>query len=146
MTRPVAIRIVGTALPGRSCGPTTDVAVGLQVGSAHVGLVPGDAPGAGWQVVIDVGRDDDGALVARGPAVHGPKDERFLYLAWVGRTDGVVGLFRRTKLQLDGIPAGLVDEAGATGRPLVASLALRDARGGPLCASVRPPLVAWSLG
>lgn len=144
MTRAILLRIVARRFPGLTCGPTSEVGVGLQVGKAHVDLVPGDAPGAVWETVVHLGRDEDAALVARGPAVHGPKGEKFLYLAWVGRTDGTVAMFRRAKLQLDGIPPTTLDAALASGGTLVATLPLTDHLGGPVCASVRPPRVAWT--
>lgn len=146
MTRPLVIRIVASSFPGRVCGPTSEVMVGLQIGEGHGDLVAGDAAGATWETVANLGRDGEGVLVARGPAIFGPKGEKFLYLGWLGLTDGKPGGFRRAKIQLDGVPAAVMDEALVTGRPLVATMGLTDARGGPVCASVRPPRVLWSLG
>ena len=129
------IRIVATRFPGRVCGPHREVSVGLQVGKEVVQAVPGDAGGAVWEATVKVGRAEDGTLIARGPAVHGPRTERFLYLAWLGSTGGPVEMFRRAKLQLDGVPAEVFDLVVAMGRPLVGELELTDGReawrGGP---------------
>ena len=54
-------------------------------------------------------------------------------------------MFRRAKLWLDAIDPGVV-EAALGSQLLVARLGLTDAKGHPLCASVRPPLVEWSAG
>jgi len=48
------------------------------------------------------------------------------------------------KLMLAAVDAGVVDAAGAPGHVLVAALALTDAKGGPRCASVRPPAITWT--
>ena len=55
-------------------------------------------------------------------------------------------MFRRAKLQLDGVPAEVFDLVLATGRPLVGELGLTDGKGMPVCASVRPPGIRWSVG
>ena len=60
--------------------------VGLQIGSRPEGLVPGDAPSARWEVDVRVIELDD-ERDFRGPAVHGKRGERFLYLTW-GEYDG----------------------------------------------------------
>ncbi len=144
--RRVGLRIVASRLPGRTCGLHEAIAVGLQEGKAFTQLVDGDAPAATWDTPLELGRHDDGVLLARGPAVHGPRVERFVYLAWLGDLGGERRMFRRAKLQLDGVPADVLDEVLATGRPLVAELGLTDAKGEPVCASVRPPRVRWSVG
>lgn len=146
MTRPIVIRILARDFPGRVCGPTSAVSVGLQVGKGHSDVVPGDASDMTWETLAQLGRDDDGSVLARGPAIHGPKGQKFLYLAWLGSTGGPVEMFRRAKLQLDGVPAAVLDEVIATGGPLIATMGLTDACGEPVCGSVRPPRVVWSLG
>src|SRR5262245_41292181 len=84
--RDVLVRIIGRKLPGLSCGPYTEIGVGLpqKVGCDPEEVVPADARGATWETTIQV-REKDGAPAFRGPAVNGPPDERFLYLTWIGR-------------------------------------------------------------
>lgn len=138
--RQARVIIRGHSLPGRTCGHYTDVQVALQVGKAHVGLVAADAPEATWETTIQVG--DDG--VVRGPAVHGPRGQRFFYLAWVGRLDGAEpAMFRRAKLLWAGVSPEVAAAAVERGE-LRASLGLTDRCGMPLCAAIRPPVVAWS--
>jgi hypothetical protein len=139
---PVRVRILGVQPPGTTCGPYSGVRVGLQVGKDAVGVVDADRDAA-WEAAITVGRDERG-LCWRGPALHGPRDERFFYLVWLGRLDGAPeAMFRRAKLQLDGIPEAVLAEALPTGA-LVATVPLTDGRGMPRCASVRPPLLTWA--
>ncbi len=54
-------------------------------------------------------------------------------------------MFRRAKLMLDGVPPDVLRGAVASG-VLVGRLGLTDEMGNPRCASVRPPLMAWSAG
>jgi Family of unknown function (DUF5990) len=56
---------------------------------------------------------------------------------------GAFTLFRRAKLMLDAIGPDVLDAAVQSGR-LIARLGLTDAKGHPLCAHVRPPLIDWS--
>ena len=79
----------------------------------------------------------------RGPAVHGKRGERFVYLTWGDvAEDGTFTMFRRAKLMFADIEAGVLDQATADG-VLVASISLTDPCGGPRCARVRPPAISW---
>jgi hypothetical protein len=142
--RAVRVRIVGRHLPGRTCGAYTGVRVGLQVGREVHFLVDADVDEACWEAPIQLGVED-GHVVARGKALYGPRRERFIYLSWHGRLGGEPEMmFRRAKLQLDGVPLDVLTEAMATGT-LVGRLSLTDGCGMPRCASVRPPLIVWSV-
>lgn len=143
--RSIRVRILARDLPGRSCGPYSDVAVGFvsTAGQHPETMVPADAPAAEWETTIEV-RDKSGVAAFRGPAVHGPAHERFFYLAWIGREGRAApAMFRRAKLRLDAIPPDVLSDGARTGR-LVARLGLTAEDGMPLCASVKPPVIAWS--
>ena len=158
-TSSVQIRIEGTDLPGRSCGPSADVPDGYR--NIHVavqrrgkrdellGLTAADAPAATWTIECQLSGDtepDGPTTDVKGPYVQGPPGARFIYLSWVTVDDaGPVRLFRRAKLMLDGIPPTVLDEAGRTGL-LIGRLALTDSKGNPTCATVRPPAIQWSAG
>lgn len=121
-------------MPGRRCGPYSNVHVGLQVGSRPEGLVPGDATDAQWEADVRVIENDDGRDF-RGAAVHGKRGERFLYLTW-GEFDGQdFTMFRRAKLMLDDLPAS---------PDVVADVELTDEKGMPRCARLRAPVIRWS--
>jgi hypothetical protein len=120
--------IRGHHLPGRRCGSYDEVHVGLQVGREPEGLVPGDADGAEWATEV---RTDGGDL--RGPAVHGRKGERFIYLTWGTMTDGSFAMFRRAKLMLADLPLG-ADE-------VTVDVDLTDDAGMPRCARLAAPAV-----
>jgi hypothetical protein len=136
----VRVAIRGHNLPGRRWQECTNVHVGLQEGREPVGLVPADADAASWDLDVRVVVVDDGDLDFRGPAVHGKRGERFLYLTW-GDVDreGSFTMFRRAKLMLHRVDPDLVRAAEQSGAPLVAEVDLTDRGGGPRCARVDPP-------
>ena len=149
-TVPVEIR--GRSLPGRRCGPGLqgqmfeDVHVGLGRGADTVELVPGDARSARWTFDLDVRRREDDTLDFRGPFVYGGRGERAVSLRWgTLEWDDTFEVFRAAKLRFSDIDPALVEQAIETGGRLVARLSLTDEDGLPVCASVRPPDVAWSV-
>ena len=122
---------------------------GVQIGQQPTGLVRGDAPSARWELAVVVATGIDGELDFKGPAVHGKRGERFLYLTW-GKADsfGHFVMFRRAKLMLNRIESGLVrsvSSADADQRRLVGVVRLSDRHGAPRCARVDPPDVTWSI-
>ena len=144
------IRIVGTDLPGRDCPPGhnfpgySNVHVGMQTKRRPPELLElqaGDADEFTWTIDCEVNGSD-----ARGPYIQGRPGERFIYLNWGSVDDaGRMDVFRRAKLMLDAVPGEVLAKAATSGL-LVGRLGLTDAKGQPLCASVRPPAIAWSVG
>lgn len=144
--------IEGFELPGRRfCdpdgSPLTNVHVGVQVRADPSELVGGDAKQARWELDVTVNEQADGSFDFRGPAVHGRRGERFLYLTW-GNVDKAGGfhMFRRAKLMLDRIDPKLVARAQRQTLPLIGTIRLTDGRGGPRCARVDPPDLTWAVG
>jgi hypothetical protein len=127
--------VEGHHLPGRVCGGHRDVHVGVQVRRDPVDLVPGDAVTARWEVDVEV-LERDGVLDFRGPAVHGRRGERFVYLTWGEGAGSAYTMFRRAKLMLDDVP----DPCAST---VTARVHLTDERGLPRCARLRPPALSW---
>jgi hypothetical protein len=141
--------IEASDLPGltfRNAGvPVYAVHVGVQVRKEPTDLVPADAPSARWQLDVRVSSTDQG-WDFHGPAVHGRRGERFVYLTWgnVGSLGGFE-MFRRLKLMLDLIDPTLVAAAIETERPLRLQLGLTDRCGGPLCGRLDPATARWSV-
>ena len=142
------VSIVGSNLPGRTFwrpdGSTmNNVHVGVQLRRDPFELTRADATDARWDIDIDV-VERNGALDFRGPAVQGKSGDRFVYL-----TSGDVGpdnnfeMFRRAKLMLNRVDAPVMRTAVDIGR-LLACVDLTGDDGGPRCARVDPPAIAWS--
>ena len=148
----IRVRIEGNDLPGRRCGPDLDglwyenVHVGLARGTATDELVPGDADRARWAFDVDLRTTDTGEFDFGGPHVLGPRDERHLGLRWVREDDdGQFVVFRAAKFRLFEMDRAIFESAAAPGRTLVGRLGLTDEQGWPRCATVRPPLIAWTV-
>lgn len=141
------VAITGVNPPGRVfCRPDgsamENVHVGLQMRRDPAQLVRADAPETGWEVDIEVVRKD-GVLDFRGPSVQGKRGDRFIYLTWGDVSpDGAFEMFRRAKLMLDRVEPALMESAAETGR-LAARVDLTGDDGGPRCARVDPPAIAW---
>lgn len=143
------IAITGVNLPGRvfcrADGSTMEnVHVGVQIRRDPAQLVRADEPEARWEIDVEVVRKND-IVDFRGYAVQGKRGERFIYLTWgdVSRDDEFE-MFRRAKLMLDRVAPELVESATETGC-LAARVDLTGLDGGPRCARVDPPAVAWSV-
>jgi hypothetical protein len=131
------ITIEGRTLPGRRADGRENVHVALQVGSEPENPFPGDMDQATWVTEVRLVDGDP-----RGPAVHGRRGERFLYLTWGDPTAGEWRMFRRTKLMLDPMLEGLAADADE----LLVTVDLTDERGAPRSARVDPPAIRWRTG
>ncbi|MDJ0368603.1 DUF5990 family protein [Streptomyces sp. H10-C2] len=142
----VMVRIVGRDLPGADCGDHQDVHVGMQRGTVQDAVVSADAGEVVFEAPVTLVTAPDGTADFRGPHVQGRRGGRFLYLTWGEQPPGgAFTMFRRAKLHLADIPATDLTAARDGGGCLQGALGLTDASGLPLCASVHPPQVAWSV-
>ncbi|MCK9898421.1 DUF5990 family protein [Frankia sp. AgB32] len=150
----IRIRIEAVDLPGQDWGPggepvrRRNIHVAVQRRNRPEALLDpqrADAASAVWTLWAAAARTPDG-LDVTGAHIQGRPGGRFIYLTW-GTVDdaGAFAMFRRAKLMFDAVGPAILDAASRSGR-LTARLGLSDARGGPLCAAVRPPLIAWSAG
>ncbi len=120
-----------------------NVHVGIQVRREPAQLIRADAAQARWTFDIEI-IHSDGLIDFRGPAVHGTRGERFVYLTWgdVGDADEFE-MFRRAKLMLNRIEPEILESATRT-ETLACTVELTDAQGGPRCARVDPSALTWS--
>ena len=138
------VKIVGERLPGLRFEEHTNVHVGVQRGDEVVQIQPAEGSSVKFTFGIVLRELEDGGLDFRSPFVHGKPGDRFFYLSWGDvAADGSFSMFRRAKLMLAAVPSGLI--TAKTGS-LEAYLSLTDAKGGPVCAAVRPPVINWSTG
>jgi len=135
-------RIVGTDLPGSTCGPSPErpdghhnIHVGVQCKQEVVQRVRGDAKQAVFEFEVPI---KDGKF--GGPFIHCRDGQRFVYVSWGVVEGDDFHMFRRAKLHVDHI-----DTAAADGHTVEGRLGLTDAKGNPTCASIRPPAIAWQV-
>ncbi len=127
-------------------GPVPGVAYALQKKDGSL-VAPESASNQAlsFVLVVDVLRTAEG-FDFRGPFVHGPRGDRFLYVN-SGRRAGqpFSGWDRRAKLKLGAIPAHLL-EAAPAGAPHVvfATFAASGDDGGPFCATRPPEPPGWA--
>ncbi len=145
------VAIEGYDLPSRAfCDPDgeryNDVRVGVQIRRDPEELVPADTNTARWELDVTVVAGPDDSLDFKGPAVHGKRGDRFLYLAWSNIDDnGEFEMFRRAKLMLNRIDLELVRAANAEAHQLVGRVRHSDDHGTPRCARVDPPDIGWGV-
>ena len=146
------IRIEGSDLPGRSCGPGPDfpdghenihVAIQGRKGQQDLfGLTRADARSVVWELdCVVLGAPPE--LDIKGAQIQGPPGKRFIYITWGVVDDSGFRMFRRAKLWLDAVPSSVMSGAYDSGA-LYGKLGLSDQKGWPICAAVRPPRIEWS--
>jgi hypothetical protein len=150
VTASLRIEIIGTNLPGRTCGPGED---GRPYENVHVALrcrqewtewVRGDADEARWSFEVTL-KGEPGDRDFGGPYIYGPKGARAVGLPW-GEVEGEqFELFRAAKVMLDKVDPALVEQAADGNKTLVATLDLTDDCGHPRCAQIRPPAITWMV-
>jgi hypothetical protein len=144
----IPVRILGQNPPGLRFCEHEAVHVGVQRETREnvIDPVPGDASEAVFAFTINVVHSDDGQIDFRGPVVQGKRGARFIYLSWGDVSpEGEFRMFRRAKLQLSALAALNLADAQQTGTVIEATVNLTGPRGGPICASLRPPQISWRL-
>jgi hypothetical protein len=148
----LTIEIRASRFPGRNCGPGLDgtpldeIHVGLAHRGDTIGLVPGDTRQARWSFDVTLTHDGDGVFDMRGPNVYGTRGDRSIGLRWVTLTgDDELVVFRAAKLRVRDIDPSLIERAVMTQGRLVARVRMTDGHGSPICATVRPPYIDWSV-
>lgn len=139
------MRLIGEGLQGPGGDGPNGLQIGIQRKSEVVDVVPGTAPRATFSLHVDIVANDD-ALDFRGPYVHGPRGDRFLYLSW-GEVDqdGTFGMVQRMKIRLGVIDRALIERALEHRATLQGTLPLVDGAGRPLSGSVAPDRITWAL-
>ncbi len=136
----VRILIECINLPPSNWDGHAAISVGIQQGKEVVQGAQLPAESVSFEAELRVGNEPtDERPNFLGPFAFGTPQERFLYVCW-----GEIGLggwrgFRRAKLPLNGL--GWEDIQS----PIIrAQLNCTDAKGGPICATVKPTHLVWS--
>lgn len=107
-------------------------------------LAPGDGESVAWTFECTAVPSTDGFDVG-GPHIQGRPRQRFIYLTWgTIEPSGEFTMFRQAKVMLDAVPPDVIDAVMRTASQLVGRVRLKDEKGQPICAAVRPPMIVWS--
>jgi hypothetical protein len=139
----IAIEIVCTEMPGAG---VSGLHLGIQREKAVTEIASADSKRIVFKPTLRVRRNADGSANFLGPYAQGPKDERFIYLNWAATNGKVLtALVGRVKLHLSHLKWEAVAKAAERGKPIRVKLALTNAKGNPVMASVRPDVAKWEL-
>lgn len=141
----ITVRLRCTNLPGSACCGRSAVRLGIQKGQDVIEDVLADGETtfeASLRAQLHAATGKPNFL---GPYAQGTPQERFLYLCWGERHGGAWDGFRRAKVHLKHLSWDDVARHLASGEPMEAELRLTDAKGEPLCASVRPTHISWTV-
>lgn len=96
-----------------------------------------------FNLQVKVAEGKDGQPNFTGPYVFGKTGDKFLYLVWFMKTSIGNEGFRRAKIKLNELSWEQIRRALSLQSPIRAKISLRDAKGGPVCASLKPPYIHW---
>jgi hypothetical protein len=142
----IRIEVICTRLPGMQWGDRGPVHLGIQTREALLEPAPANLERIVFRPEFRVRRHTDGSANFLGPCAHGPRAERFIYLDWVimeGRTPAA--LLGRVKVHLNHIEWTQVEAAAARKKSIKVTIALTNAKGKPVFASVRADAARWEL-
>jgi len=144
--REITIEVVCTRLPGSQWGDRGPVHLGIQKGEELMDTSPADLKRVVFRPDFRARRGSDGSAELSGPYAHGPRAERFIYLIWaVMDGDAAVAALGRIKIPLGHITWQHVEKAAARGKPLKVTVALTNAQGKPVFATVKADAAKWQL-
>jgi hypothetical protein len=139
----IAIEIVCTELPGAGY---PSLHLGIQRDQSIIEMAAADSKRIVFKPTLRARPNADGSVNFLGPFAQGPKTERFIYLNWTTMNGNVLsGMVGRIKLHLNHIRWTAVQKATAVNKPIRVKLALTNAKGKPVMASVRPDVAKWEL-
>jgi hypothetical protein len=139
----ITIEIVCTELPGAG---QSFLHLGIQRDQVITEAAPADAKRIVFRPTLRALRNGDGSVNFLGPFAQGPKSERFIYLNWA-TTNGkeLTAMVGRIKLHLNHIKWAAVRKAAQGNKPIRVKLALTNAKGNPVMASLRPDAAQWEM-
>lgn len=125
-----------TSLPGTRVGLQRDKEV------VDDQLLAGDSLHFRFEVTVKTDSQD-----FAGPYVQGKRGERFIYLVWGTRNGTDFQMTGRSKIGLNTTLAwAWVEECLRSGKPLCATIRLRNEKGQPALASLKSERVSWRAG
>ena len=137
----ITVRLICRELPDGE-----PVHLGIQKGKEVTELTPAEGDQITFEAPFRLAQRKDGGPNFLGAYAQGTPGGRFLYLNWGRRqADGGFDYFSRAKVHLSHITWQDIERAGKAGKPLTAELRMTDPRGNPICATVLPSHISWTL-
>lgn len=134
----IIVRLHCWHLPGAQFNGRSGVRLGIQRGQDVIEDVLGDAESVTFTVPLRVAANaKDGPPNFLGPFAHGTPGARFLYLCWGERNGDDWDGFRRAKVRLMFLDWERLQRHWETGKPVEISLGMTDAKGGPVCGTLK---------
>ena len=138
--RIVELSIECIDLPAHDWGEHSEIRLGIQCGKDVVQEVKLPIESVVFHAELRVGNEpSQGPPNFLGPYAQGTVDDRFIYLCWGRRLGGAWVGFRRAKLKLTGLTWNNLQS-----NRLHAKVRCTDAKGGPICATLKSEFVTWS--
>jgi hypothetical protein len=142
----IVIEIVCTNLPGEEWDGHSTLRLGIQRDDEIIEAASAGSTRVVFRPVLRARRNTDGSANFLGAFAHGPRPERFIYLVWaIVQGKLPVRMVGRVKLHLNHIQWASVEKAADAKKPIWVTLALTNAKGKPVMASVRPDVAKWEL-
>ena len=138
--RIIKLKIECFDLPPHDWGGHSEIWLGIQRGRDVVQEVKLPAEAVSFDAELraapGISQENPNFL---GPYAQGPVRDRFIYLCWGGRAGGGWAGFRRAKLPLVELTWESLES-----NHLLARVRCTDAKGGPVCATLRGEYLTWT--
>ena len=127
-------------LPAHDWGGHSEIWLGIQCGKDVVQEVKLPIEFVVFHAELRLGNNPiQGPPNFLGPYAQGTTQDRFVYLCWGRRLGGAWVGFRRAKLRLSGL-----NWADLESSRLSVNVLCTDAKGGPVCATLKGEFVTWT--
>lgn len=137
--RLIQVSIECVELPAHDWGGHSEIWLGIQCGKDVVQDIKLPIDHVVFRAELRIGNDPtQGPPNFLGPFAQGAVEDRFVYLCWGRRVGGAWIGFRRAKLKLCGL-----NWDNLHSDRLLARVRCTDAKGGPICASLKSDVVTW---
>lgn len=143
MSEILQLQLACSAFPSLPFEGRAAVFLGIQYQQEVLEETPVTAEEKTFELQVKVSQGKDGSPNFTGPYVFGKTGDKFLYLVWLMKTAIGDERFRRAKIKLQALSWEQIRKAQAEKIPIRAKIILTDAKGGPICASLKPPYIQW---
>ncbi len=143
MSELITIQLTCSDFPGLPFEGRAAIYLGIQFKQDVLDETPMTVQQKIFTIEVKAAEGTDGRPNFTGPYVFGKTGDKFLYLVWFMKTSMGDERFRRAKIKLNELSWEQINTVISKQSPLQAKIKLTDARGGPVCASLKPPYIQW---